>query len=261
MDWQFKVGIGATVVFGLLPYAVKDMPHWISWPGVMVGILFLAWGCGLIPSHDKIPFGPAFLFLIGISLATAALGWYRDDLVVTSSSRGTGGAGGSGTITGGGGLIFGGRGGKGGAGGSGSITGGHGIIIGGDGGDAGYVDSEGKSHGGAGGRSPLERLKELGLSSPGLEMAETIETLRQEYIASHDKVSPANVAGTEPVPDDWMNQRLKEMGIPLRYEGALGHYSLTPILNPPGGKETSTMKAPNNRGVIARRETEDRNLK
>src|SRR6266851_3164849 len=238
MDWQFKVGIGATVVFGLLPYAVKDMPHWISWPGVMVGILFLAWGCGLIPSHDKIPFGPAFLFLIGISLATAALGWYRDDLVVTSSSRGTSGAGGSG-----------------------SITGGHGIIIGGDGGDAGYVDSEGKSHGGAGGRSPLERLKELGLSSPGLEMAETIETLRQEYIASHDKVSPANVAGTEPVPDDWMNQRLKEMGIPLRYEGALGHYSLTPILNPPGGKETSTMKAPNNRGVIARRETEDRNLK
>jgi hypothetical protein len=241
MDWQFKVGISLAVVFGLLPYAVKDMPRWLSWPGVMLGILFVAWW-GLIPSHDKIPLGPAFLFLIGISLATAALGWYRDGLVVTSSASGTGGAGGSGKIASGGGVIFGGRGGKGGspaggsggAGGSGSITGGNGIIIGGDGGDAGYIDGEGKPHGGAGGRSPLERLKELGLSSPGLEMAETIAKLRQEYILSHDNVSPAMVAGTDPVPDDWMNQRLKEMEIPLHYEGAVGHYSLTRIPKPRG---------------------------
>jgi hypothetical protein len=36
--------------------------------------------------------------------------------------------------------------------------------------------------------------------------------LRQEYVLSHDGLSPALLAGTEPVPPDWMNTRLEQMG-------------------------------------------------
>lgn len=39
-----------------------------------------------------------------------------------------------------------------------------------------------------------------------------IERLRQEYILSHDNVSPALLAGTEQPPAAWINKRLKELG-------------------------------------------------
>lgn len=38
MDWQFKVGIGVAVVFGLLPFAIKDMPQPLTWAGALIGL-------------------------------------------------------------------------------------------------------------------------------------------------------------------------------------------------------------------------------
>src|SRR5580700_4741553 len=85
MDWQFKVGIGLAVMFGLLPYAVKDLPHWISWPGIVLGLLFVLWGLAL--SYATVPHGPAFLFIAGITLAASAVGWYRDSLTPASPHK------------------------------------------------------------------------------------------------------------------------------------------------------------------------------
>jgi hypothetical protein len=76
MDWQFKVGIGVAIVFGLLPFAVKDMPHWITWPGITIGALLAVWG--VIPNHEKIPLGPAFLFIICSAGIAGSVAWYVD---------------------------------------------------------------------------------------------------------------------------------------------------------------------------------------
>ncbi len=69
MDWQTKVGIGIAVFFGLLPYAVKDLPHWVTWGGIAFGVLFGL--SGLIPGHEKIPNLLSFVF---IACASGAVG-------------------------------------------------------------------------------------------------------------------------------------------------------------------------------------------
>jgi hypothetical protein len=61
MDWQFKVGLGVAVVFGLLPFAVKDLPPWVTWSGLTIGALFVIWG--FLPNHEKIPTWMAFIFI------------------------------------------------------------------------------------------------------------------------------------------------------------------------------------------------------
>lgn len=150
------------------------------------------------------------------------------------SKPGQGGDGGSGTIINGSGAIYGGRGGQGGssgiggAGGSGRIDGGNGIIIGGDGGSAGYIDAEGNSHGGAGGRSPLERLKELGLENPVTsKIEEHISRLKIEYIKTHPNVSREIINGTEGLPTEWVNNRFIELNIPWVYTKTPNGYSLS----------------------------------
>jgi len=67
MDWQFKVGIGVAILFGLLPFAVRDLPHWITFSGIGAGLLFVGWG--LLPNHDKVSVGSALIFIIAISAA------------------------------------------------------------------------------------------------------------------------------------------------------------------------------------------------
>jgi hypothetical protein len=73
MDWQFKVGIGFTVVFGLLPFAVKEMPHWVTWPGLTIGGLFILWG--FLPRHDEFPLVPTLLFTLLVGGAAGCVAW------------------------------------------------------------------------------------------------------------------------------------------------------------------------------------------
>jgi hypothetical protein len=76
MDWQFKIGLGVAFFFGLLPYAVKDMPHWVTWSGMAIGLALVIWG--IIPSHERLPLGPVGLAIIGIACLVGACGWYSD---------------------------------------------------------------------------------------------------------------------------------------------------------------------------------------
>jgi len=76
MDWQFMIGIGAAIVFGLLPFAVKDMPHWITWPGITIGALLAVWG--VVPNHEKIPLGPTILCIACLAGIAGSAAWYID---------------------------------------------------------------------------------------------------------------------------------------------------------------------------------------
>jgi hypothetical protein len=51
---------------------------------------------------------------------------------------------------------------------------------------------------------------------PELRKQAWINTLRKEYIASHDDVSPGLLAGSELPPAEWMNSRLAELNKPWR---------------------------------------------
>ena len=76
MDWQFKIGIGLAVFFGILPFAVKDMPHWVTWPGLTIGALFVLWG--VTPEHDKSPHAPIFLFIACAAGIAGSIAWFLD---------------------------------------------------------------------------------------------------------------------------------------------------------------------------------------
>jgi hypothetical protein len=53
---------------------------------------------------------------------------------------------------------------------------------------------------------------ELGELTEIRRRRDVLDKLRQEYILSHDAISPAIVAGTEQPPSDWVNRRLIELG-------------------------------------------------
>jgi hypothetical protein len=56
-----------------------------------------------------------------------------------------------------------------------------------------------------------------------------VAKLRQEYVFSHDGLSPALLAGTEPVPPDWMNKRLEQMGESWRVRVRGIEYEIFPV--------------------------------
>jgi hypothetical protein len=56
-----------------------------------------------------------------------------------------------------------------------------------------------------------------------------VAKLRQEYVFSHDGLSPALLDGTEPVPPDWMNKRLEQMGESWRVRVRGIEYEIFPV--------------------------------
>jgi hypothetical protein len=53
---------------------VKDMPNWVTWPGIGIGVLFFIWG--ILPNHQKIPLGPAILFIFCVAGMIGSAAWY-----------------------------------------------------------------------------------------------------------------------------------------------------------------------------------------
>lgn len=57
----------------------------------------------------------------------------------------------------------------------------------------------------------------LGAAEVGRRQA-LLARLRQEYLLGHDGLTPAMLAGTEPIPSDWVERRLEELGEPWRQQ-------------------------------------------
>src|SRR6266849_1107459 len=150
---EFRFVRGCFVLTALIATTAVFMWQWTS-------------GQTLWPTRVLLSGLAGAVIFVGLAIA---LDWVktrqRASTAPVSVLPGEGGKGGSGTITGNNGIVIGGRGGRGGAsgdghggdGGSGFVTGDNAIVIGGEGGEAGQAD-----RGGRGGRSPLERLEELG---------------------------------------------------------------------------------------------------
>jgi hypothetical protein len=69
---EILFGIGVAAVFGFLPFAVKDMPQWMTWPGITIGVCLAIWG--MIPEGKISPVAAA-LFIAGATFITTAVGW------------------------------------------------------------------------------------------------------------------------------------------------------------------------------------------
>lgn len=150
--------------------------------------------------------------------------WVADNL--NKRREGQGGDGGSGTINGNRGTIIGGRGGDGGIsgiggkGGGGFIQGDDALIIGGDGGNCPTANGRG----GRGARGPTERFGfPTNMWGPGHggsggnhpeynRRLDLLRKIRGEYLAKFPDEAAFIEAGIEPVPVDWINQRLVELG-------------------------------------------------
>lgn len=167
--------------------------------------------------------------------------WVADNL--NKRTQGIGGEGGSGAIIGNRGTIIGGRAGHGGVagvggkGGGGFIKGDDGLIIGGDGGNCPTPDGRGGcaslgpterfgfstymwgfGRGGSGGNHP-EYNRRLGL----------LRTIRNEYMIKFPEEVAFIEAGIDPVPVDWINQRLVELQESWQIRIGTAGYLLPPL--------------------------------
>jgi hypothetical protein len=183
--------------------------------------IFLCSNCAdLVDKNGGMDF-PAELL---ITWKTEHESWVASNL--NKRSAGIGGDGGGGTIIGDRGTIVAGRGGdaglsgRGGNGGSGFIQGDDGLIIGGDGGSGATSDGRG----GRGALGPTERFGfstavwGFGRGGSGHNAPEfdrrvaLISKYRVEYKQKFPERAPYIDAGIDPVPIDWINQRLVEEG-------------------------------------------------
>lgn len=168
--------------------------------------------------------------------------WVLENL--NKRAEGRGGDGGGGTIVGNRGVVVGGKGGrggvsgKGGDGGSGFIQGDDGLIIGGDGGSCFTPDGRG----GRGALGPTERLGfpstlwGYGRGGPGANHPEfdrrlsLLQQILQEYLTTFAERRRFIEAGIDRVPEEWVNQRLSEIGEDWRVTAGPDGFELPPLL-------------------------------
>ena len=89
MDWSQRLGTGGlalAVVFGFLPYVVKDMPSWITWPGLAFGLLLFLIAC--FAKLDDIPLIALILVVLGVMLIVAGGAIYSERKPRTISDHG-----------------------------------------------------------------------------------------------------------------------------------------------------------------------------
>jgi hypothetical protein len=73
MDWQFLVGIGAAIIYGLMGSAVKDMPVPLTWAGLVAGVLLMVWA--IPPLHSRIATVPGLLIVVFASGLVGSARW------------------------------------------------------------------------------------------------------------------------------------------------------------------------------------------
>jgi hypothetical protein len=74
---EILFGVGIAAVFGFLAFAVKDMPQWISWPGVALGICLTIWG--IVPEGKIAPI-PVAAAILGVICLVFAAAWHRANI-------------------------------------------------------------------------------------------------------------------------------------------------------------------------------------
>ncbi|MDR6904268.1 hypothetical protein [Rhizobium miluonense] len=73
MDKGLILGTAIALVFGFLPFAVKSMPEFISWPGIAVGIA-IAVGA-MLPLKLQPSLAQSTLYIASIALFASTMGW------------------------------------------------------------------------------------------------------------------------------------------------------------------------------------------
>ena len=76
MDWSARlgiIGVGTALLFGFLPFVVKDVPVWISWPGLALGVVLVV--VAVATNHDFLQAGPLTLYVVGMLFMIGAIAW------------------------------------------------------------------------------------------------------------------------------------------------------------------------------------------
>jgi hypothetical protein len=77
MDTPIYLGLGVSVVFFFLRYAVNAVPKFIAWAGVVAGLLIVL--AQFLPLEARPPMSVVILFLIGfMALATGGYLWIQN---------------------------------------------------------------------------------------------------------------------------------------------------------------------------------------
>ncbi|HMI97823.1 MAG TPA: hypothetical protein VK479_15015 [Micropepsaceae bacterium] len=252
------IGLGVSIFFAFLRYRVPAVPKPLATGGMAIGILVMA--AGFLPEPYKPTIAVLLLFLLGVSSLGAAgyLYWQHvakrtptADVSTPQPQQGQGGKGGSGEIFGNSGTIIGGRGGKvgpgglgrGGDGGGGVIHGDGGTIIGGEGGSVDgtniwyppaqssyiqFLESQGQTpdfnvqYPGAG-----------GATAGWLERQEVVVKIREEYFKKAGQDAKVQTSKIEGVPLEYINEKLREFGLPWRARPAQKYWYLYYIPDTP----------------------------